>query len=40
MKKTKSAFEKSKFDKDKGVKECSPADMKRDKKEFKQFKKK
>lgn len=37
-KKTKAAFEKSKFDNDRGVKEGSPADKARDKKQFKQFK--
>lgn len=34
---SKAAFEKSKFDNDKGVKEGSPADMARDKKEMPAF---
>lgn len=38
-KKTKAAFEKSKFDNDKGVKEGSAADKKRDAKQFQKFKK-
>lgn len=36
-KKTKAAFERSKFDNDKGVKEGSKADMARDKKQFPAF---
>lgn len=39
MAKTMKQFEKSKFDKDKGVKEGSAADKARDKKQFKQFQK-
>jgi len=39
MKPTKAAFERSKFDKDKGVKEGSPADKARDAKQFPAFKK-
>ena len=38
MKPTKAAFERSKFDNDKGVKEGSKADLKRDKKQFPKFK--
>jgi len=38
-KKTFKAFEKSKFDNDKGVKEGSAADKKRDKPQFAKFKK-
>ena len=36
---TKAAFERSKYDNDKGVKEGSPADLARDKKQFPAFKK-
>jgi len=39
-KKTFAAFEKSKFDKDKGMKEGGKADKKADAKQFKLFKKK
>lgn len=38
--KSKAAFEKSKYDNDKGVKEGSKADMARDKKQFPAFLKK
>lgn len=36
---TKAAFERSKFDNDRGVKEGSPADLAKDKKQFPTFKK-